>query len=241
MRAYIYTRGLFQSVCQSVYEQREDDVDAIATGEHQPYLNPIQVELRGSNTTHTHMYMYVQYIIKLNADPGFWGGGGLVEVDLIKPRLPKPHLSVGKINAVKGANKRRLEAIECNIEMGPILTPLSPPLIYTKQCLAKYTLCLRKGERMGVKNPNPEITMTTVKAVCTCVHVRVHVHVNVRVCVHVHVCVSVCVRVCICMCVYMCVCKCTCMSPLFSRGGRQSMHSQSISTTPALLTNITLS
>ena len=127
MRAYIYTRGFFQSVCQSVYEQREDDVDAIATGEHQPYLNPIQVELRGSNTTHTHMYMYVQCIIKLNANPGFWGGGGLVEVDLIKPRLPKPHLSVGKINAIKGANKSRLEAIECNIETGPILTPPSPP------------------------------------------------------------------------------------------------------------------
>ena len=35
-----------------------------------------------------------------------------MEVDLIKPRLPKPHLSVGKINAVKGANKSRLEAIE---------------------------------------------------------------------------------------------------------------------------------
>ena len=80
-------------------------MDAIATGEHQPYLNPIQVELRGSNTTHTHMcmYMYVQCIIKLNADPGFWGGG----LELIKPCLPtcKPHLSVGKINAVKGANK----------------------------------------------------------------------------------------------------------------------------------------
>ena len=35
-----------------------------------------------------------------------------MEVDLIKPRLPKPHLSVGKINAVKGANKSRLGAIE---------------------------------------------------------------------------------------------------------------------------------
>ena len=94
---------------------------------------------------------------------------------------------------------------------------------------------------MGVKNPDPEITMTTVKAVCTCVRVCMCVHMSVRVCVHVCVCVSVCVRVCICMCVYMCVCKCTCMSPLFSRGERQSMHSQSISTTPALLTNITLS
>ena len=41
-----------------------------------------------------------------------FGEGDLVEVDLIKPRLPKPHLSVGKINAVKGANKSRLEAIE---------------------------------------------------------------------------------------------------------------------------------
>ena len=39
-------------------------------------------------------------------------GEGSVEVDLIKPRLPKPHLSVGKINAVKGANKSWLEAIE---------------------------------------------------------------------------------------------------------------------------------
>ena len=58
-----------------------------------------------------------------------FGEGGL---ELIKPRLPtcKPHLSVGKINAVKGANKSWLDQTrgnqECNIEMGPILTPPPP-------------------------------------------------------------------------------------------------------------------
>ena len=139
-----------------------------------------------------------------------FGEGGLVEVDLIKPRLPKPHLSVGKINAVKGANKSWLEAIEsATLRWNQFWLPFPhppPSLTYTKQCPEKYTLCLRKGERMGVKNPNPEITMTTVKAVCTCA--CVHVCICARECTCMCACACACVSVCVCVCAYVCVCTC---------------------------------
>ena len=137
--------------------------------------------------------------------------------------------------------------------MGPFWLPPLPHLYKTVPW--KIYLVSKERRENGSEEPKSRdhydnrqscVCMCVCACARECVCVHVHVHVNVRVCVHVHVCVCVSIM---CACVHMHVCVhvcvqvyvCACVSPLFSRGERQSMHSQSISTTPALLTNITLS
>ena len=145
-----------------------------------------------------------------------FGEGGSVEVELIKPRLPKPHLSVGKINAIKGANKSWLEAIECNIEMGPILTPLPsppPPPSPIQNSALKIYLVSKERRENGSEEPksrdhydNRQSCVYVCVCACACACARE------CTCTYVCMCMCVCVLVYVCVCAYACVCTCVCAS-----------------------------